>query len=426
MKTNREYWQAAQKVIPGGVNSPVRAFKAVGGNPPIMARAQGPYIYDVEEKEYIDFIGSWGPMIHGHNNPEINAEIARAVVKGTSFGACSWREIEFAEKLVELIPHIDWVRMVNSGTEATLSAVRLARGVTGRDQIVKFRGCYHGHADHFLIEAGSGVVPTGVPNSAGVTAGAAKDTLLADFNDLDQVEDLFKRSGEQIACVIVEPIAGNMGVVPPEPGFLEGLRSLCSAHGALLIFDEVMTGFRVHPHGAAGLYKVTPDLVTYGKVIGGGMPVGAYGGKAEYMQAIAPLGPVYQAGTLSGNPVAMAAGQKTIELCQQKGFYENLEELGAYFEAGLLRVGSQLSFDTCVQRVGSMVTLFLGKGPIKNFNDAKNCSTENYAKFFRGVLESGLFLPPLQFEAWFISTTHTREILDQALKRIEEALTNLR
>ncbi len=425
MKLNETLWEKAVNVLPGGVNSPVRAFGSVGGNPPIIKSALGAHLTDVDGKQYIDYVGSWGPMIHGHNHPEVLKTVHETIAKGMSFGACSEIEILFAEELVNLLPHVEMVRMVNSGTEATLSAVRLARGFTGRDKMIKFRGCYHGHADAFLIEAGSGVVPTGVPNSAGVTEGAAKDTLLADYNNLDHVEDLFKKSGDEIGCIIVEPIAGNMGCVAPEPGFLEGLRTLCDQYGALLIFDEVMTGFRVHLEGAAGLYGVTPDLVTYGKIIGGGMPVGAYGGRKEIMNKIAPLGPVYQAGTLSGNPVAMAAGRKTVELLQAPNFYNELSEKGEYLEKSILDIGKSLDYPIRVQRVGSMLTLFFTDSDVKNFIDAKNCDADRFAKYFRGMLDGGVFLPPLQYEACFVSQMHDTKILDQTLNILKETLNRI-
>ncbi len=422
---HHDLFQRAQRRIPGGVNSPVRAFKSVGGDPVFIRSAQGPYLNDVEGKRYIDFVGSWGPMILGHDHPAVREAVVEAAAKGLSFGACTEAEVEMAELLCALLPSMEKVRLVNSGTEATMSAVRLARGFTGREKFIKFRGCYHGHGDSFLIEAGSGALTFGQPSSPGVTEGAARDTLLADYNDLASVEALFAANPGGIAALIVEPVPGNMGVVPPAPGFLEGLRSLCDREGALLIFDEVMTGFRLSLQGAQGLYGIRPDLTTLGKVIGGGMPVGAYGGRADIMDRLSPAGPVYQAGTLSGNPLATAAGLAMLREISKPGFYDSLERHSAYWEAGLKQAlaGAHLPFT--VNRVGSMLTLFFAPAPVNSFTAALRSDTQAYGRFFRGMLNRGVYLAPSQFEAAFLSAAHTEALLDQVAEAVRATVQEL-
>ncbi len=407
----------ARKVIPGGVNSPVRAFKSVGINPIVIDSAKGSKIKDIDGNEYIDFVSSWGPLILGHANDAILSSIQAAAQKGTSFGAPTTIETEMAELIVEMVPSVEKVRMVSSGTEATMSALRLARGYTKRDKVVKFVGNYHGHADSFLIKAGSGAITLGLPDSPGVTAATAKDTLLADYNNLESVEELFNQHGRDIAAIIVEPVAGNMGVVPPVVGFLEGLRKLADDYGAVLIFDEVITGFRLAKGGAQEYFKVYPDLTTLGKIIGGGLPVGAYGGKAEIMNMLAPEGPVYQAGTLSGNPLAMAAGLTMLKaLNETPGFYEELERKAARLEAGLKTNLEKTGTSGNINRVGSLMTLFFtGKDQIISFDESMESDTEKYAQYFRKSLEGGIYLAPSQFEAMFISGAHTNEDIDNCI-----------
>ncbi|MCH8837969.1 MAG: glutamate-1-semialdehyde 2,1-aminomutase [Candidatus Marinimicrobia bacterium] len=392
----------AQALIPGGVNSPVRAFGSVGGDPVFMTRAKGAWLTDVDGNRYIDFIGSWGPMILGHAHPDVTAAIEQAARKSTSFGTPTEAESRLAQLVIDRVPSVELIRFVNSGTEATMSAIRLARGYTGRSKIVKFEGCYHGHGDSFLIKAGSGSLTLGVPSSPGVPAAIAGETLNATFNDLAGVEALFGQYPDDIAAVIVEPIAGNMGCIPGEKSFLKGLQSLCSKSGAVLIFDEVMTGFRVHPAGAQGLYGLKPDLSTFGKIIGGGLPVGAYGGKKEIMEQVAPVGPVYQAGTLSGNPLAMAAGIATLTYCDG-ALYDRLESLGARFEAAITGLGAPLT----INRVGSMFTLFMTQEPVTSFSGVLACDLKTFARFFHFALDRGVYLPPSQYEAAFISGAHT-------------------
>ncbi|RJP78411.1 MAG: glutamate-1-semialdehyde-2,1-aminomutase [Candidatus Zixiibacteriota bacterium] len=421
MSQSQQLFDRARRLLPGGVNSPVRAFKAVGGTPPFIASASGCTLTDVDGREYLDYIGSWGPMIAGHAHPEVTSAIEAAARRGTSFGAPGPLEVELAEEIVHRVPSVDMVRMVNSGTEATMSAVRLARAATRREVVIKFAGCYHGHADSFLIQAGSGVATLGLPDSPGVTAGAARDTRVARYNDLDSVAAIFDREGSQVAAVIVEPVAGNMGVVPPRTGFLEGLRALCDRHGALLIFDEVMTGFRVHPAGAQGLYSLRPDLSTFGKVIGGGLPVGAYGGRTDLMTLIAPSGPVYQAGTLSGNPLAMAAGLATLKLLDEAA-YARLETVSAALEAGLLDACRQAGVPAVVQRVGSMLTLFFHAGPVHNMDDASQADHPRFARFFAALLEQGVHLPPSGYEAWFVSLAHDETVVEHTLAAARKAL----
>ena len=413
----------ATRRIPGGVNSPVRAFRGVGGTPLFMARARGARIEDEDGRSYIDYIGSWGPMILGHGHPAVVAAIHDQIERGASFGAPSRLEVEMAEHLVSAMPSLDRVRMVNSGTEATMAAIRLARGATGRPKIVKFEGCYHGHGDSFLIKAGSGAATFGVPDSAGVTEGTARDTLTAAFNDLDAVARRFSDNDGTIAAAIVEPVVGNMGVVAPQPGFLEGLRGLCTRHGAVLILDEVMTGFRLARGGAQERYGIRPDLTTLGKIIGGGLPVGAYGGRADLMALVAPDGPVYQAGTLSGNPLAMAAGLATLrQIDATPEFYDVLEQLGARLESGLCALIAGSGYPCRVARVGSMWTLFFTADEVVDWTCAARCETPRYARFFHEMLRRGVSLAPSQFEANFISIAHTDADIDETLAAAGEAL----
>ncbi len=418
---SRRYFAEAIKVIPGGVNSPVRACKSVGADPIFFERGQGPFLYDVDGRRYIDYVASWGPLILGHAHPEVVAAVKAAAEGGTSFGAPTWAEVELARLICECVPSIEKVRLVNSGTEATMSAIRLARGYTGRKKIVKFDGCYHGHADSFLVKAGSGVATLGIPGSPGVPEEIVANTISLPYNDLEAVKDCFAKMGPEIAAVIVEPIAGNMGVVPPEPGFLEGLREITRDHGALLIFDEVITGFRVGLSGAQGLYGVEPDLTCLGKIIGGGLPVGAYGGRAEIMDHIAPEGPVYQAGTLSGNPLAVAAGLTTLRILTRPGTYERLEELSARFFEGLSEAARAAGLKVTGNRVGSMMTLFFREGKVANFADAAASDTERYGAFWRAMVKRGVYLAPSQFEAAFVSLAHTEEEIERTIEAAREA-----
>lgn len=415
----------AQLYLPGGVNSPVRAMRAVGRGPVFMDRGSGPRMWDVDGNEYLDYVGSWGPMILGHLHPAVVAALQGALAKGTSFGTPSALEVEMARRLVDAVPSVEMVRMTNSGTEATMSALRVARGYTGRDLILKFVGCYHGHGDSLLVSAGSGVATFGLPDSPGVTEGTARDTLTVEFNDLTAVEEVFARVGEQVAAVIVEPVAGNMGCVPPAPGFLEGLRAVTERHGAVLIFDEVMTGFRVAYGGAQERYGVTPDMTTLGKVIGGGLPVGAFGGRADIMERVAPAGPIYQAGTLSGNPLAMAAGVATLDVLRSGDSYEVLEARGARLEAGLGAAAEAAGVPARVQRVGAMLTTFFTDRPVTDFPSAKTSDTERYGAYFRGMLERGVYLAPSQFEAAFLSTAHTEADIERTIDAAREVLGEL-
>jgi glutamate-1-semialdehyde 2,1-aminomutase len=417
-----QLFEAAKRVIPGGVNSPVRAFRSVGAAPIFYDHAKGDRVWDVDGNEYIDFVGSWGPMILGHTPDVVLDAVREQLVKGTSFGAPTELEVRMAETLTEVVPSIEMVRMVSSGTEATMSAIRLARGFTGRDKFVKFDGNYHGHSDALLVAAGSGLVTLGIPSTPGVTKGAAGDTVVLPYNDISAVRAAFAAEGEQIAAIIVEPVAGNMGVVPPQPGFLEGLRDVCDEYGAVLIFDEVITGFRVALGGAQERFGVTPDLTTLGKIIGGGFPVGAFGGKREIMEALAPVGPVYQAGTLSGNPVAMVAGLALIDALREPGVYERLEAAGERFATGLQRAAQAAGVPTCHTRVGSMSCMFFTSANVTDWTSAATSDTEVYARYFRGMLDRGFTLAPSQFEAAFVGLAHTDDDIDAAVAAAGDVL----
>ncbi|MGR9045011.1 MAG: glutamate-1-semialdehyde 2,1-aminomutase [Gammaproteobacteria bacterium] len=412
----------AKHFIPGGVNSPVRSFSGVGGTPVFIDHASGPYIFDAEGTRYIDYVGSWGPMILGHAHPEVIAAVQAAAEKGLSFGAPTEIETLMAQKVCSMIPSVDQVRMVSSGTEATMSAIRLARGFTGRDKIVKFEGCYHGHSDSLLVKAGSGALTFGVPSSPGVPAALAEETITLTFNDSNAVVKTFEQIGDNIACIIVEPVAGNMNCIPPVPGFLESLRRVCDDYGSLLIFDEVMTGFRVGPEGAQGYYQVTPDLTTLGKIIGGGMPVGAFGGRLNVMEYLAPVGPVYQAGTLSGNPVAMAAGLKTLELVSTPGFYQKLTAKTEDLTSGLKERAQKAGIPLTTNSVGGMFGLFFTEqAEVKSFSDVMRCDLERFKRFFHAMLDQGVYLAPSAFEAGFVSAAHSDETIATTLAAAEAA-----
>ncbi|MGJ3233457.1 glutamate-1-semialdehyde 2,1-aminomutase [Marivirga sp.] len=423
---SKELFKKAQNFIPGGVNSPVRAFKAVGGDPIFVKSAKGAYMYDEDDNRYIDLINSWGPMILGHGNEAIEAAVANALKSSLSFGAPTSKEIEIAELITHMVPSIEKVRMVNSGTEATMSAVRLARGYTGRDKVLKFEGCYHGHGDSFLIAAGSGAATMGTPNSPGVTKGTAKDTLTAPFNNLEAVRNIVDQNKGQIAALIVEPVAGNMGCVIPKEGYLQGLREICDQEGIVLIFDEVMTGFRLSKAGAQGIFGVKPDITTLGKIIGGGMPVGAYGGKKEIMDFVSPQGPVYQAGTLSGNPIAMSAGLMMLHyLNDHDEVYEQIGASGQYLAKEIAKVNTALGKNYTINQLGSMISIFFTDQAVEDFDGAKSCDTEMFGKYFQGMLNEGVYLPPAQFESWFLSTSLSAEDLDHIVKSHEKVLKNL-
>ncbi|TKG96019.1 glutamate-1-semialdehyde-2,1-aminomutase [Puteibacter caeruleilacunae] len=429
MNTNnsKQAFQEAVKHIPGGVNSPVRAFKSVGGNPLFIQSATGAKITDIDQNEYIDYVGSWGPMILGHSHPTVTQALQNTLLSGTSFGAPTLLETEMANLICEMMPSIESVRMVNSGTEATMSALRLARGYTKRDLVIKFEGCYHGHGDSFLIKAGSGALTFGTPNSPGITKGTAHDTLTAEYNNLQSVTNLFDKYKDQIAAVILEPVTGNMGVIKPTDEFINGIRKACTDNGALLIFDEVMTGFRVAKGGAQQLLGITPDLTTMGKIIGGGLPVGAYGGKKEIMDLLAPNGPVYQAGTLSGNPMAMSAGLATLQILNESSTcYDELEQKSAFLVDGLERNLKEVGFPGVINRVGSMFTLFFTQQKtVNNFIDVMSCDTDLFAEYFKLSLESGIYTAPSQFEAGFVSLAHTQEDLQQTIDANKSALQQL-
>ncbi|MCK5917167.1 MAG: glutamate-1-semialdehyde 2,1-aminomutase [Cocleimonas sp.] len=426
MSKSQKLFLKAQETIPGGVNSPVRAFKSVGGTPLFIERSQGAYLFDVDGKRYIDYVGSFGPMIVGHANPEVIEVVQQAATKGLSYGAPTEIEITMAERIQELMPSIEMVRMVSSGTEATMSAIRLARGFTGRDNIVKFEGGYHGHGDSLLVKAGSGALTFGEPNSPGVPADLAKHTLTLDYNDSEQVEALFEKMGDSIACIIVEPVAGNMNCIPPVEGFLEKLREVCDKYGALLIFDEVMTGFRVALGGAQSVYKVKPDLTTLGKIIGGGMPVGAFGGRKDIMQVLSPLGPVYQAGTLSGNPIAMAAGLKTLEIISRDGFYEDLIAKTTKFVTDMKAVAHKNNIGLTSNQAGAMFGLFFSDSQeIKSFSEVTQCNIERFNIFFHAMLDAGVNLAPSAYETGFVSSAHTDADLQQTVEAANKIFSSL-
>jgi glutamate-1-semialdehyde 2,1-aminomutase len=424
-EVSRSLFERACRVIPGGVNSPVRAFRAVGGTPVFVSRAEGAYLYGADGRRYVDYVGSWGPMVLGHAQPAVVAAIRDAAGRGTSYGAPTELEVRFAEKLCELFPSLEMVRAVSSGTEATMSALRVARGFTGRDEIVKFEGCYHGHSDYLLVKAGSGAATFGVPDSAGVPAAMAQNTLTLPYNDASALRALFKERGRNIAAVIVEPVVGNMGVVPAVPGFLEAIVSECAASGAVSIFDEVMTGCRVARGGAQAMFGLRPDMTCLGKIVGGGLPLAAYGGKRAIMERVAPLGPVYQAGTLSGNPVAVSAGLTTLGLLDD-ALYVRLESLGKKLQKGIEEAILAHAMPACVQRVGSMITLFLAAGPVRSWNDAKKCDTRAFASWHEGMLSRGIYWPPAQFEAAFVSGAHTDADVAATVRAAGESLAAVR
>lgn len=410
-----ELFCKATKIIPGGVNSPVRAFKSVGSDPVFIKKAAGSRIFDEDNNSYIDYVGSWGPMILGHCHPQVVDAVKRCVENGASFGAPTELEITLAQMVIDAVPSIEMVRMVSSGTEATMSAIRLARGYTGRDKILKFSGCYHGHADSLLVKAGSGAATFGVPDSPGVPADFAKQTLTAEYNNMDSVKELIAKNAGEVACIIIEPVAGNMGTVPPKPGFLEALREICTNEGIILIFDEVMSGFRVAYGGAQELFGVTPDMTTLGKIIGGGLPVGAFGGKKEIMEKLSPSGGVYQAGTLSGNPLAMTAGIETLKLLQQPGFYKQLEEKGEHLAKGIAKAAKDAGYPIFSTRVGSMFCAFFTKGEVYDWQTAAVCDTKTFARYFNAMLDCGIYLAPSQFETAFVSISHSEADIEETI-----------
>lgn len=424
-KKSNQLFDRAQDVIPGGVNSPVRACKSVGTDPIFIDRADGCLVFDADGNRFIDYVGSWGPMILGHRHPAIVKAISEVLRKGTSFGAPTDLEVELAEIIVDTVPSVEMVRMVNSGTEATMSAIRLARGFTGRDTIIKFDGCYHGHADTLLVQAGSGVATLSIPGSPGVPESFVAHTLSLPYNDVESVKQVMEKKGERVAAIIVEPVAGNMGLVAPVDGYLEVLREVTQENGCLLIFDEVMTGYRVAYGGAQSLYGISPDITCLGKIIGGGLPVGAYGGKREIMDYIAPCGSVYQAGTLSGNPLAMAAGIATLTQLNDPGFYDTMNLKASRLAKGLERAAENAGVDVIVDRVGSMMGLFFTKQRVFNFDDAKGCDLDNFSSFYRGMLEEGVYLAPSQFEALFVSSAHDMEHIDETISAAEKVLDRL-
>jgi glutamate-1-semialdehyde 2,1-aminomutase len=422
---SEEIFAAAQKIMPGGVSSPVRAFKSVGGQPIVFDHVKGAYIWDVDGNEYIDYVGTWGPAICGHAHPDVIKALHDALEKGTSFGAPSVLENVLAEMVIDAVPSIEMVRFVNSGTEACMAVLRLMRAFTGREKVIKFEGCYHGHADMFLVKAGSGVATLGLPDSPGVPKSATSSTLTAPYNDLEAVKALFAENPGEIAGVILEPVVGNAGFITPDAGFLEGLRVITRENGALLVFDEVMTGFRIAYGGAQEKFGVTPDLTTLGKVIGGGLPVGAYGGRQDIMSMVAPAGPMYQAGTLSGNPLAMTAGIKTLELLQKPGTYEYLEKITKKLSDGLLQIAKEKGHAVCGGHISAMFGLFFTGGPVHNYEDAKKSDTAKFGRFHRGMLEHGVYLAPSQFEAGFTSLAHTEEDIDRTLAAAKEVLSTI-
>lgn len=425
MTVSNDLFTRAQKIIPGGVNSPVRAFRSVGGAPFFVKKANGATLTDADDRELIDFVCTWGPAIHGHNHPVIRDAIATALANGTSFGTPNPYEVEMAELIVKMVPSVEKVRMVNSGTEATMTAIRLARGYTKRHKVIKFAGCYHGHVDSLLIKAGSGALTLGNPDSAGIPPSFAQETIVLPYNDVAAVEEAFAQYGEQIACIIVEPYPANVGLIFPKPGYLHALRALCSKNGAVLIFDEVMTGFRVAPGGVQEREGVTPDLTTLGKIIGGGLPVGAFGGKAEIMDCLAPVGPVYQAGTLSGNPLAMAAGIAALKLLLEGKVYERLDKMGKQIAAAIQAAAAEVGLPLQVPQVGSMFSIYFSPSPVTNYSEATASATETFTRLFHKALERGVYLPPSAYETYFISTAHEQGAIDQACDILSQCIREL-